>query len=70
MGRRIMLFFGLALAQIAAGCTDAPDSPLAAAAAADNVPELQRLLAGGAAPGHASDRPARRRSSRRAAPAR
>src|SRR5262245_11318787 len=50
MGRRMLLFFGLALAQIAAACADAPDSPLAAAAAADNVRELQKLLADGHRP--------------------
>ena len=44
---RIMMFFGLALAQIAAGCADRPDSPLGAAAAADDAAEVQRLLAAG-----------------------
>jgi hypothetical protein len=46
---RLMVFFGLALAQIAAGCADAPDSPLAAAAAADDVAEVRRLLGAGQA---------------------
>jgi len=44
---RIMMFFGLALAQIAAGCADPPDSPLGVAAAADDVPEVRRLIAAG-----------------------
>jgi ankyrin repeat protein len=40
------MFFGLALAQIARGCAD-PESPLAVAAAANNVSEIRRLLADG-----------------------
>ena len=43
---RIVMFFGLALAQIARGCAD-PESPLAVAAAANNVSEIRRLLADG-----------------------
>jgi hypothetical protein len=42
---RIMMFFGLALAQIAAGCGDPADSALGAAAAADHAADVRRLLA-------------------------
>jgi ankyrin repeat protein len=44
---RFMMFFGLALAQIAAGCADPPDSPLGHAAAKDDATEVQRLIAAG-----------------------
>ncbi|OFW26739.1 MAG: hypothetical protein A3H97_00630 [Acidobacteria bacterium RIFCSPLOWO2_02_FULL_65_29] len=44
---RVMMALGMALAQIAAGRADPPDSPMGVAAAADNAAEVRRLLSAG-----------------------
>lgn len=48
--RNLMLFVALGAALVAGACTDAADTPLTAAAARNDVTEVQRLLAAGTAP--------------------
>ncbi len=53
---RFMLLVGMGTALIAAGaCQDKPDTPLAAAAARNDVEELRRLLAAGHSPDDPGD---------------
>jgi hypothetical protein len=54
--RRFMLVVAMGTASIAAAaCTAKPDTPLAAAAAGNDVSEVRRLLAAGAVPDDRAD---------------